>query len=93
MKLNNYQPIYLLFIKKVLKRMHPTIDLCLTCVICKIFESIIRDNIFTHFHTNNLFTTRQYGFIKGKSTVLQLLQILDDWTLKLENGGQIYTNR
>ena len=36
-----------------------------------------------------MFTTRQYGFIKGKSTVLQLLQILDDWTLKLENGGQI----
>ena len=31
----------------------------------------------------------QFGFMKGKSTVLQLLQILDDWTLQLEDGGQI----
>ena len=41
---------------------------------------------------NKLFSTRQLGFIKGKSTVLQLLQILDDWTLKLENGGQMNVN-
>jgi len=30
----------------------------------------------------------QYGFIKGRSTVLQLLRILDEWTEMLE-GGQI----
>ena len=29
------------------------------------------------------------GFIKGRSTSLQLLQILDKWTELLENGGQI----
>jgi len=26
---------------------------------------------------------------KGRSTVLQLLNIIDDWTLKLDLGGQI----
>jgi len=29
------------------------------------------------------------AFIKGRSTVSQLLQILDKWTASLENGGQI----
>ena len=38
---------------------------------------------------NNLFSVRQYGFMKGRSTVSQLLKILDKWTDYLENGGQI----
>ena len=37
----------------------------------------------------NLFSDRQYGFIKGRSTVSQLLKILDEWTDYLENGSQI----
>ena len=35
------------------------------------------------------FTNRQFGFLKGRSVVTQLLQILDDWTEKLESGGRI----
>ena len=61
----------------------------LICVICKIFESIIRDNIMKHFQNNSLFTDILFGFSKGKSTVLQLLRILDGWTLQLEKSGQI----
>ena len=76
--------------------MHPIIDLCLTSVVCKIFESTLRDCISSaHFQVNKLFTNRQFGFIKGRSTFLRLLQILDDWTLHLEEGGQfdvIYTD-
>ena len=37
---------------------------------------------------NNLFSDRQYGFIKGRSTDSQLLKILDKWTDCL-NGSQI----
>ena len=33
-----------------------------------------------HFITNELLSNKQYGFIKGRPTVLQLLRILDDWT-------------
>ena len=61
----------------------------LTCVVCKILESIIRDKLVKHMKDNNLFSVRQYGFIKGRSTVSQLLKILDKWTDYLENGGQI----
>jgi len=36
-----------------------------------------------------LLTCLQFGFLKGRSTVTQLLQILDDWTEALETGGRI----
>ena len=52
-------------------------------------ESIIRDSIMAHFKINNLFSNKQFGFIEGHSSTLQLLQILDRWTELLENGGQI----
>jgi len=52
-------------------------------------ESIIRDSVTTHFKLNHLFSNKQFGFIKGLSTSLQLLKILDKWTELLENGGQI----
>jgi len=32
---------------------------------------------------------KQYGFIKNRSTSLQLLQIMDKWTEYLEYGGQV----
>ena len=52
-------------------------------------ESIVRDKVMDHFVKNKLFTNRQFGFLKGQSTITQLLQILDDWTETLESGGRI----
>jgi len=65
------------------------IDRSLTCISCKIMESVIRDRLMKYFLMNNLFSNRQYGFIKGRSSVLQLLKVSDDWTKLLENRGQI----
>jgi len=48
-----------------------------------------------HLVSSNLFTKRQFGFLKGRSTVTQLLQIFDDCTETLALGGRvdvIYTN-
>ena len=61
----------------------------LTSIICKIMESIIRDDILNYFLDNGLFSKTQYGFIRGRSTVLQLLKIMDDWTYILDQGKQI----
>jgi len=61
----------------------------LTCILCKVMETIIRDKIMKYFMDNGLFTDRQFGFLKGRSTVVQLLQILDHWTELLEAGGRI----
>jgi len=61
----------------------------LTCVICKVMESIIRDVITEYFLLNGFFGNKQYGFIKGRLTVLQLLKLIDEWTDFLDSGGQI----
>ena len=61
----------------------------LTSIICKIMESIIRDHIMKFFFDNNYFSKNQYGFIKGRSTVLQLLCIMDEWTTILDSGAQV----
>jgi len=36
-----------------------------------------------------LFSNKQYGFFKGRSTVQRLLKVFDEWTEKLENGCHI----
>jgi len=43
----------------------------------------------TYLLDSNLLSDKRYGFIKGISTMLQLLHMLDKWTEYLENGGQI----
>ena len=52
-------------------------------------ESITRDHIMCYFVKEKLFSNKQFGFIKGQSTVTQLLTILDEWTKYLEKGRQI----
>jgi hypothetical protein len=61
----------------------------LTSICCKIMESLLRDHIMQHLLANKLLSNSQYGFIKGRSTMLQLLHLLDKWTEYLEQGGQI----
>ena len=38
---------------------------------------------------NNLFSEKQFGFISGRSTTLQLLHVLNIWTEILDQGGEI----
>lgn len=61
----------------------------LTSIICKIMESVIRDAITDHLKRNKLFSRNQYGFISGRSTILQLLHVLENWTKILEEGDSI----
>jgi len=58
-------------------------------LVCKIAESLIKDHIMIHFISNSLFSSKQFGFIKGRSTILQILRVLDIWVKNLEEGGQI----
>jgi len=53
----------------------------LTSVCCRIMESLVRDYIMKHLLDNNSLSNKQYGFVKGRSTMLQLLHMMDDWTL------------
>ena len=64
----------------------------LTCVTCKILESVIRDAIVEHMNDSNLYSDCQHGFRKRRSCVTQLLQVMEDLSLLVENGGDIECN-
>ncbi len=67
----------------------------LTSILSKMLEKIIRDHMVEHMVKNNLFSNGQYGFIKGRSTVLQLLCAMESWTEAMDNGNKtdcIYTD-
>ncbi|CAC5404423.1 unnamed protein product [Mytilus coruscus] len=63
----------------------------LTCILCKLLETFVRDHIVSHMRTNKLFSDNQFGFLSGRSTTLQLLHVLEKWTKILDNGGSIDT--
>ena len=50
----------------------------LTSVICKTMEKLVREIISKHMSANKLFSNKQFGFISGRSTTLQLLQVMDE---------------
>ena len=58
----------------------------LTSIICKCMEHCVKDRIVNHMTTNKLFSTQLFGFIKGRSTVLQLLNVIESWIKTLDRG-------
>jgi len=58
----------------------------LTSVVCKVLETIIRNNIVKHMETNNLLSQHQHGFTRGRSCLTNLLETIEDWTAALEDG-------
>ena len=58
----------------------------LTCISLKCLESIICTAICDHLSVNGLTNPYQYGFVKGLSTEVQLLTVLDKWTEYLDRG-------
>ena len=52
-------------------------------------EQCVKDHIVNHMIRNKLFSTQQFGFIKGRSMVLQLLNVIDSWTKALDRGESV----
>ena len=48
-------------------------------------ESIIKDHSLKYLKDNNVDSNKQYRFLLHRSTVLQLLNILDQWTETVDN--------
>ena len=61
----------------------------LTCILCKVMETLIRNRVLNHMQQNKLICKEQHGFTPGRSCVTQLLDTLDCWTETLDNGGAI----
>ena len=58
----------------------------LTCVSCKIMESIVKDDIMAHLKRNKLIKSSQHGFMRGKSTTTNLLEFLDKLSEATDKG-------
>lgn len=61
----------------------------LTCICCKVLESLIRDVIVKYFNDNNLITECQHGFRNKRSCVTQLLQVMEYLTRETDNANSI----
>ena len=61
----------------------------LTCVLCKILEHLIKNHIMHFLELNNLITANQFGFVRGKSTGLQLLELTNKWIQAIDNKEQV----
>lgn len=59
--------------------------IALTAIPCKVMEKIIRRTMLTFLDDNSLLLKDQFGFLPGRSTVLQLLSVVDEWTKAMES--------
>ena len=57
----------------------------LTSILCKTMESIIKDHLLKYLKDNNILLNKQYEYLPGRCTVLQLLNALDQWTEATDN--------
>ena len=60
--------------------------ICLTSIICRLFEYIVRKQMLEYFIGNNLLSPSQHGFLPKRSTCTNMLSCLNDWTKFLNDG-------
>ena len=87
-KRGNISPIFKKGSKSLASNYRP---ISLTAVLCKLMESFIRDKIMKHLVDNNLLSSKQHGFISGRSTVTQLLNYLDICAQHIASGNVVDT--
>ena len=61
----------------------------LTCILCKVMESIIRDAMIKFLISNNLICSSQHGFLPGRSTLTNLLEYLETLTRLVDEGHAV----
>jgi hypothetical protein len=61
----------------------------LTSVVCKILESLIKDNICNHLHEHKLIKDTQHGFSRGRSCLTNLLSFFETVTQWVDKGDPV----
>ena len=61
----------------------------LTCVACKIMESLVRNTIYDHLVVNNLLCSAQHGFRARRSTVSSLLLTHNEYVNYVEDKTDV----
>ena len=58
----------------------------ITSIICKLMESVVRDQIVEHMSKNNIFSPKQHGFVPNRNCMTNLLTCMEMWTQMIEEG-------
>ena len=61
----------------------------LTCVLSKVLESIIRDQLMRHLQETGQLSDSQHGFLPHRSCTTWLLATLENWTWAHEHGDPV----
>ena len=83
-KMANVSPTFKKGSRKVAANYRPV---SLISISCKIMEAAVRETILTHLKRNSLLSTRQFVFLGGRSTILQLLTFLDKCVDAISRGN------
>jgi ribonuclease P/MRP protein subunit RPP40 len=62
--------------------------IALTATMCKIMESIVKDQLVSFLVDKGLLSKQQHAFIKNHSTASNLLECLQDWSVGLNSHSQ-----
>jgi hypothetical protein len=85
-KTANVVPIFKKGSKKMAGNYRP---ISLTCICCKVMESILKDDIMLHLKRNKIINTSQHGFIQGRSCTTNLLEFMEKVTKAADEGQAV----
>ena len=63
----------------------------LTSIVCKLMESIIKDDLLYYFRSNSLISPNQFAFLPKRSTCSQLLKFSNNISSQMASNTQIDT--
>ena len=64
----------------------------LTSILCKVFETLLRNKLYDALEARNFFPSYQFGFRKGRGCTEALLYMYESWLSKLRKGECSYVN-
>jgi len=82
-KLANVTPIFKKGKKSSVANYRPV---SLTVNLCKVFESIMRDNMIKHLEKHKLIKDSQHGFVRNRSCLTNLLIFMEEVTNYIDRG-------
>jgi ribonucleases P/MRP protein subunit RPP40 len=61
----------------------------LTCICCKLMETIIKKQVIDFLLRHGSISKQQHGFLSKHSTCSQIIECVNDWSLALNNRKQV----
>ena len=58
----------------------------LTSTVCKVLESVIKEQMTKYLDSNSIVTECQHGVVAGRSCLTNLLEVFEDWNQCLDEG-------